>query len=93
MPAWHAEVVALSLRRYPGADTTEQAAEAFRDGARYDGSGLARIDLGRAAVGPLLVAGRAITREEYRQIEGLLRGHGATVLEITRHGHMVVRGG
>lgn len=93
MPAWHAEVIALSLRRYPDAATPSDAAEAFAAGDPYDGCALARIDIGRASVGPMLVAGASMTRRDRAQIEALLRTHGAQVLEITRHGQLVVRGG
>ena len=93
MPAWHAEVIALSLRRYPGAATPEDAAAAFRAGDPYDGTALARIDLGRASVGPLLIGGIPISRADHRQLEALLRQHGARVLEITRHGQLRVIGG
>jgi hypothetical protein len=92
MPAWHAEIVALSLRRYPGATTAADAADAFASGEPYDGTGLARIDLGRASIGPLLVSGEPMTRADHRQLEALLRQHGAQVLEITRHGQLRVMG-
>lgn len=92
MPAWHAEVIALSLRRYPGASTPEQAAEAFAAGEQYDGTGLARIDIGRASIGPLLIRGQRMSRDDHRQLKALLLQHGARVLEITRHGQLLVRG-
>lgn len=92
MPAWHAEVIALSLRRYPGAATAEDAAAAFAAGQPYDGTGLARVDIGRASIGPLHVGGVPMTRHDYRQLEALLRQHGARELVITRHGQLIVRG-
>jgi hypothetical protein len=92
MPAWHAEVIALSLRRYPGARTPEQAADAFAAGEPYDGTGLARIDIGRASIGPLLIGGVPMSRTDHRQLEALLRQHGARELVITRHGQLLVRG-
>ena len=91
MPCWHLEVTALTLRRYPAADTQEQAAAAWLGGQEYDGAGQARIDLGRATIGPLLVAGPAMRRAELRQLEAQLRRHGAKSLEITRHGRLIVR--
>ena len=87
MPAWHAEVTELVLRRYPA----EDAGAAFSAGDPYDGTALVRINLGQSTVGPLLVSGPAISRADLPQIEAILRAHGAQRLEITRHGRLVVR--
>ena len=92
MPHWHAEVIALSLRRYPGAATPAEAEAAFADNEPYDGTGLARIDLGRAAVGPLMVAGVPMRRSDRQQLQDLLRRHGGKELVITRHGQLRVLG-
>jgi len=87
MPTWHAEVTELVLRRYAAAD----AGAAFAAGEPYNGTALVRINLGQSTVGPLLVSGPAVGRADLRQIEAILRAHGAQRLEITRHGRLVVR--
>jgi hypothetical protein len=87
MATWHAEVTELVLRRYPGDD----AHAAFAAGDPYDGTALVRINLGQSTVGPLLVSAPAIGRPDLRQIEAILRAHGAQRLEITRHGRLIVR--
>lgn len=93
MPAWHAEVTELVLRRFEAAAGPEDAAAAFAAGRPYAGVAVARIDLGKASIGPLLSTGGRITRAEHAQLEAILRAHGARELVITRHGRMVIRGG
>jgi hypothetical protein len=93
MPAWHAEVTELVLRRFDGAAGPREAAAAFAANRPYAGVAIARIDLGKATVGPMLATGSRMSRAEHAQLEEILRAHGARELVITRHGRLVVRGG
>ena len=89
MSSWHAEITLtqIALRRYQSDD----ALAAYEARVPYDA--VASVDLrhGTAWVERMLVAGPALTREDRRQIERLLRDHGATLLEADRHGHLVAR--
>ena len=85
---WHAEttLTQLVLRRYP---TGVDAPEAFAAHARFDGVAHAEIRAGRAWVEGMLVVGLTLTRQDRREIERLLREHGAVELVADRHGRLI----
>lgn len=87
MATWHAEqtLQQWTLRRYAEAD----AAAAFAAHVPFDGVARAEIRHGRAWVDGMLIAGPALTREDRRQIEQLLRDAGAVELQADRHGRLV----
>lgn len=89
--AWHAELVLvqLRLRRYAAADP----AAAFEQRQAFNGVASAEIRNGEAWVDGMLVTGPPLTRHDRRQIEALLRKHGAVNLQADRHGRLVQLGG
>jgi hypothetical protein len=91
MASWHAEVTEVVLRRFADAATPEAAAAAFAAGKPYAGVAIARIDLGRATIGPMLATGSRISRAEHAQLEAILKAYGARELVVTRHGRVIIR--
>lgn len=75
----------LTLRRYAGDDV----GQAFSERLPFDAVCRAEIRAGRAWIDGMLVAGRQMSRADRRQIEVLLRQHGAVVLEADRQGRII----